>query len=328
MSIVPDYRSGKIDLLAEPLTELEVKTLTPSRSAGTAACRICQHSEHRSGARLKSSPCYNAAEYRMYRCEGCRSAFVSPTPSDATLARFYGLYHLADEQGGVYDQVEERMQSDFPAKLNLVRQAAGRQPGRALVVGCGKGYFVECCRDSGVDATGCDLSESGVRFATEQLKVPAFCGLLSEIKQDIGLYDTATFWATIEHVPDPVATLRDIASVLRPGGRLLLDTGIGDDWLDNMLPGRNQWYDPPQHLWVFSAAGLVKAVEAAGFTVVEHDHNFERSMARRLAKTVRNGALAAGLRAAAVVGRMGQSPFGVTRYPIGNLQSIVARVNK
>ena len=305
-----------------------MNAIAPSHTASTAVCRVCQQSEECSVVVLKSSPCYISAEYRMYRCERCRSAFVAPTPSDESLARFYGLYHLADDQGGAYDQIEGRMQSDFPAKLNMVRQAAGGQPGRVLDVGCGKGYFVKCCRDAGVDATGCDLSESGVRFATDQLKVPAYCGLLSDIKPDIGLFDTATFWATIEHVSDPIATLRDIASVLRPGGRLLLDTGIGDDWLDHMLPGCNQWYDPPQHLWVFSAAGLAKAVEAAGFTVEEHDRNFERSMARRLAKTVRNGALAAGLRAAAIAGRMGQSPFGVTRYPVGNLQSIVARVNK
>ncbi len=265
-----------------------------------------------------------AGEYRMYRCAGCQTAFVSPTPSDEALARYYDTYHLGDVDGGIYDSVEARMQADFPAKLDLVRRETAGAPGRLLDVGCGKGFFVKCARDAGIDAHGCDLSATGTEYARSVLKVPAHTGLLKDLKPTVGQFDTATFWATIEHVPDPVATLHDIADVLKPGGRLFMDTGIGADWLDRLLPGLTQWYDPPQHLWVFSAAGLRRATERAGFTVQSHNQNFERSTSRRLVKNTRNAMLAAGLKVASVVGRMKLSGFTFTRYPVGNLQSIVA----
>jgi len=38
--------------------------------------------------------------------------------------------------------------------------------------------------------------------------------------------------ATIEHLPDPIGMLRNIRDVLKPGGRIFVDTGIGADWLD------------------------------------------------------------------------------------------------
>jgi SAM-dependent methyltransferase len=261
----------------------------------------------------------------MFRCSACRTAFVHPTPSDEELTRFYNTYHLGDDQGGTYDAVEARMQADFPAKVALVKSATGGNPGRVLDVGCGKGYFVKACRDAGIDAQGCDLSESGVAFAREKLGVPATAGLLRDLIPTLGQFDTATFWATIEHLPDPVGTLRDIHAVLKPGGRLLMDTGIGADWLDNLLPGCAQWYNPPEHLFVFSGAGLRKAVELSGFTVESHAQNFERSGLRRLMKNTRNALLATGLRLAAGAGRMKSSGFTMTRYPVGNLQSIVAR---
>jgi SAM-dependent methyltransferase len=266
----------------------------------------------------------------MYRCSSCGTSFVWPVPSDEALGRFYHDYHLAATQGGWYDDVEDRMQADFPAKIERIRAfSPARNPGRILDVGCGKGYFVKACVDAGLDAQGCDLSTSGVEFARESLKVRATCGLLRDIKTrlvaDAGAFDTATLWATIEHLPDPIGTLKDIFDILKPGGRLLLDTGIGDDWLDRLLPGRVQWFDPPQHLFVFSAPGLRVALEKAGFSVVSMDTCFDRTPLRRVLRRVRNGTIAAVLRAGAELGRMRSGAFGFTRYPIGNLQSFVAQ---
>ncbi|CAN5804943.1 hypothetical protein BH11PLA1_BH11PLA1_17620 [soil metagenome] len=276
-----------------------------------------------------SGPGFVSGSYRMYACSTCRSAFVAPTPSDATLAEFYSNYHLSDDSGGMYDVLEARMQADFPHKVamvkNLLPAPRNGKPGTILDVGCGKGYFVKACVDAGLDAQGCDLSDTGVRFARERLSIRATQGLISDLKETLGQFDVVTFWATIEHLPDPVGTLLDIASVIKPGGRLLMDTGIGADWLDRLLPGRNQWYDPPQHLFVFSGPGLRAAAERAGFIVESHDHNYTRSRRRAVLKTIRNAVLAGGLRAAATLGRMHLDGFIATRYPVGNVQLMVAR---
>jgi len=220
---------------------------------GIVACQICGS---------MSGPVFSAAEYTFYRCVFCRTAFVHPTPSAEKLSTFYERFHQAKSQGGMYDDFEERMRSDFPSKLSLIK--AAHPPGwhgRLLDVGCGKGYFVRSCADAGIDAAGIDISESGIAFARDNLAVTAYAGSLSELKNNIGTYEVATLWATIEHLPDPVRILSDISHVLEPGGRLFLDTGIGDDWLDRTLPGRVQWYDPPQHLFVFSSKGLELVLE-------------------------------------------------------------------
>lgn len=113
--------------------------------------------------------------------------------------------------------------------------------------------------------------------------------------------------------------------MLKPGGQLLLDTGIGDDWLDRLLPGRVQWYDPPQHLFVFSAGGLIKSLQNAGFEVERFDCCFERSQVRKAVRMARGALTATALRLAAAAGWLQQGKFSFTRFPLGNLMSAVAR---
>lgn len=266
-----------------------------------------------------------AGGYKMFRCASCHTAFVDPMPDAETLKRFYDDFHRSASEGGWYDEVEDRMRADFPAKVAVARSALGGAGGKLLDVGCAKGFFVKACSDAGIDAQGVDLSETGVDYATRQLKVRAFQGSLHDLKSTIGSFRVVTFWATIEHLSDPVGMLKDIFDVLEPGGRVLCDTGIGDDWLDRLLPGVAQWYDPPQHLFVFSRAGITRALQAAGFVVESIDPSFDRTRVRRIVRKLRNGALAAGLRFAATLGRMNGGTFPFTRYPVGNLMTVVAR---
>jgi SAM-dependent methyltransferase len=222
----------------------------------------------------------------------------------------------------LYDEFEDRMQADFPAKVRTILRAT--KPARLLDVGCGKGYFVRACVDAGINAEGIDLSQSGVRFAREELGVACNHGDLREMKGSLGQFDVVTFWATIEHLPDPIGILRCIGDVLAPYGRLYLDTGIGDDWLDRLLPGRVQWYDPPQHLFVFSAQGLRLALARAGFQIVDFNPSFERTPMRRIAKTLRNGAVAGAMRAASELGFAAKKEPTFVRFPMGNLMAASA----
>lgn len=261
----------------------------------------------------------------MYACETCRTAFCWPQPADDELEAFYHRFHASDEEGGRYDEVEPRMQEDFPAKLDLVKRTTFANPGRILDIGCGKGFFARACLDVGFDIEGIDVSGAAVRYAREQLGIRTHHGTIDAMKNTLGVFDTVTLWATIEHLPRPWETLSAVSTVLRPGGYLFVDTGRGGDWLDRLLPGKVQWYDPPQHLYVFSESGLRMLVEGAGFEIVQFDGCFERSAIRKVTRATRAFAIALALRATSSLTAMSAGHFEFTRYPLGNLMSIVAR---
>ncbi|HUS45859.1 MAG TPA: class I SAM-dependent methyltransferase [Phycisphaerae bacterium] len=80
-------------------------------------------------------------------------------------------------------------------------------------------------------------------------------------------FDVVTMWASIEHVPSPMATLRAIRSLLRPGARLLIACPCFDS-LSAQWFG-SAWYglDLPRHLTHFTRASLRRHLEKAGFEV-------------------------------------------------------------
>lgn len=281
-------------------------------------CPICGSNSH---------PAFYAGDHRMFRCGACGVAFVYPLPSSEYLEAFYSRFHLALDAGGGYETTEARMSADFPAKLDKIRAHLRGASARMLDVGCGKGFFVKAAGDAGFCAEGIDLSDTAVAFARDALGVRAACGRIEEGSATLGKFDAVTFWATIEHLPDPEGTLRAIHAVLKPGGLLFLDTGIGNDWLDRLLPGVNQWYDPPQHLYVFSAAAMRLCLLKVGFEIVDLDRSFERSYCRRVARAARGVVAAAGFRAVASVTRCfgGGEAFPFTRFALGNLMMVVAR---
>jgi tRNA (mo5U34)-methyltransferase len=88
---------------------------------------------------------------------------------------------------------------------------------------------------------------------------------------NVGAFEFAFIGTLLLHLRDPVAALSAIASVLAPGGRLLVNDGVSL-WLSmlhprapaytlSLLPGRPFW-------WVPNARGLRRYVEKAGLSVV------------------------------------------------------------
>ncbi len=142
------------------------------------------------------------------------------------------------------------------------------------------------------------------------------------------MFDVVVLLATIEHLPDPVHTLTHINRCLRTGGILLLDTGLAGDLCDLAAPGTTQWYDSPQHLWVFSRKGLQQILRETGFAIVHCDICFERSLLRGFIRKTRNllASLAGAVFWLSVLGPRSYKGLRLdAKLPYGNLILMVAR---
>jgi SAM-dependent methyltransferase len=99
---------------------------------------------------------------------------------------------------------------------------------RILDAGCGNGRYTHfLLREAEPDAliTGFDYSQQMLRRARERLHNPRATQVaadLTRLPYADACFDAAVCGWVLEHIPEPRDGLRELARVLRPGGKLLL----------------------------------------------------------------------------------------------------------
>jgi SAM-dependent methyltransferase len=94
---------------------------------------------------------------------------------------------------------------------------------RVLDLGCGPGADSKVLREHSDHVIGLDLSPSMTRKA--QAEVPAASFLVADgqtLPFPDNSFDAVWMRLVLVHTPDPAATMREIARVLKPGGRVVL----------------------------------------------------------------------------------------------------------
>jgi SAM-dependent methyltransferase len=122
-------------------------------------------------------------------------------------------------------------------------------------------------RKHGWDPIGLDRDPRKTAFARDVLNIDARCLRFEDAEFDHEAFDAVTMWDSLEHLHHPLAALREIRRILKPGGHLLLRVPSLDS-LDARLFGP-YWagLDPPRHLTVLSRKTLLRLLGEAGFAV-------------------------------------------------------------
>jgi SAM-dependent methyltransferase len=135
--------------------------------------------------------------------------------------------------------------------------------GRLLEVGAGMGGLVRVAVSRGwkVDAT--EVSESGLR-ALRETGAAVFAGDLTAADYGDAQFDLVVSLEVLEHVPAPLAHLREMWRVTRPGGLLILTTPNFDGLSRRWLGIRWRVIDP-EHLGYFSPMTLSRVLREVGY---------------------------------------------------------------
>jgi SAM-dependent methyltransferase len=205
------------------------------------------------------------------RCPRCQLVYLDPRPVAAELPRIYPDHYHAfafDEEGfGLVHRVRSRLEA-----ARLLRAGRGL-PADATVldVGCGDGFHLDLLRRHGPPGwrlLGVDTDERAVTAARARgLDVRRTTIEDADIPE--GSVDLVLCIQTVEHVADPVALLRAIRRVLRPGGRVYLITDNTGSPDFRLTRGRH-WggYHFPRHWNLFNTASMRRLAAVADLDVV------------------------------------------------------------
>lgn len=166
------------------------------------------------------------------------------------------------------------------AYLDRLRAAGLLEPasGPLVDVGVGgSGYTVIEAARAGVPSIGCDLSLTGLRKARRFAEAEGVaertlwaCCSAERLPLASGSCGTALAIAVLEHVPDDGAALRELARVLRPGGRAWVTVPHALRHISPVFRSANRRHDRRLgHLRRYDAEGLATRARATGLEVLD-----------------------------------------------------------
>jgi len=236
--------------------------------------------------------------WSLMECPRCELVWLNPRPVPEDIGKLYSQYftHEADAtrraSSALRKIVKEsilstsfgypidgshRLMGSLLSMIGPLREIMGGgvmwlsalERGRILDVGCGNGMFLDRMRQLGWDVTGVEPDGAAVKVAREKLGLEVIEGSLEDAGLPDRYFDAVTMNHVIEHVPDPIGTLKECLRVLKPGGKLVVITPnimsmgfqvFGEYW---------RGLEVPRHLHIFSPRSLRLAAERAGLLVQE-----------------------------------------------------------
>ena len=202
----------------------------------------------------------------MVRCSACGMVYANPVPESLVTGGFY------EASAESFYLSPAKLESDyapvrFARELRLFRRYC--PTGSVLDVGCSTGAFLFQLKSlGGYAVAGTDVAGTALQYAqtrgVEVISTPFLEPGFGERR-----FDAITFWAVLEHLPEPRTFLNQAARCLNPGGFCFILVPNFRSLAVHLLRERYR-YIMPEHLNYFTRKTLRQLVElTGGFDVVE-----------------------------------------------------------
>jgi 2-polyprenyl-3-methyl-5-hydroxy-6-metoxy-1,4-benzoquinol methylase len=195
---------------------------------------------------------------QLVRCGDCSMVYASPIEESLITGQFY------DQLASPFYLSPNKLESDyapvrFAREIKLFRRFCAS--GDVLDVGCSNGAFLfRLIQDFGSNyrVAGIDVAGPALDYA-ESKRVPVIRESFLELDSKSKRFDAITFWAVLEHIPDPKSFLRLTAALLKPGGRCFILVPNFQSLATRCL-GYKYRYILPQHVNYFNLKTLTRFI--------------------------------------------------------------------
>lgn len=149
-------------------------------------------------------------------------------------------------------------------------------PAHLLELGSAHGGFVALLRWAGYEATGLEMSPWIADFARRTFDVPILQGPVEDQQIESGTQDMIALFDVLEHLPDPVGTMRHCLGLLKSEGAIIIQTPRYPEGktYDEMVGQRDCFVEmmkANEHLYLFSERSIRKFFRLLGAEYLEFE---------------------------------------------------------
>ncbi|RLT20787.1 MAG: class I SAM-dependent methyltransferase [Planctomycetota bacterium] len=226
--------------------------------------------------------------FQVVKCRGCGLMRTNPRPTPEAMGFFYpddyGPYLgtrvlktnstsslkrlLTPLARKIFDDKSQRLPIMVPAKM--------------LEIGCASGAFLNQMSGLGWEVEGIEFSEKAAQNA-RQLGYKVYAGSLETAPAPLTLVDLIVGWFVMEHLHNPIGSLKKLHEWANPGAWLVLSVPNANALEFHLF--KDKWYalQLPTHLNHYTPQSLAKVLNEGGWTLEKVHH--QRSATNLIAST-------------------------------------------
>jgi len=203
--------------------------------------------------------------FTIWKCSGC-DLLWTPDVSEDILKDFYSKSYFKSQDSTFgynnYIEDEEILRKNARYILSEFPKFKNYQP-KILDIGCAYGFLLDEARKLGWKTQGLEFSAEATNYAVNKLNLNVSTGSMTQVEFPENNFDIITLIGVIEHLVNPIAAIRKINKILKPGGYLAITT-INTKGLVRLFDLK-----PPEHIFYFSAKNLLLLLEIEKFKVIK-----------------------------------------------------------
>ena len=210
--------------------------------------------------------------YRIIECGKCRLIRLDPSPKTPAVLDHPSRWPTGDSAADCFERAYRRfLFTDHTGFILRAIEEAG-DGGPVLDLSPEGGLLRAILMEHGLPVIGFDHSEQAAAANLEAHGTASLRADLLAAPLAPASCRAITMLQVLEHLDSPVASIEAAHTLLRPGGRLILQAPNAACW-EFLLLGEN-WsgLDVPRHRIDFRASDLESLLEAAGFEVLRRKH--------------------------------------------------------
>jgi 2-polyprenyl-3-methyl-5-hydroxy-6-metoxy-1,4-benzoquinol methylase len=199
----------------------------------------------------------------IVQCNRCHLLFSNPQLDPMQVL---DIYRAVEDP--LYQEQAAAREKTFARSLRQLQRLSA-PPGKLLDVGCYTGMFMKLAALEGWTVTGVELSAWAATIARQGGYGQVHSLALDAACLEPASFDVITLWDVIEHLSHPVAMLKNVHSLLKPGGIIAVSTHMVDSFAARLLGSRYPFF-MDMHLVHFSRPTLSRLLAECGFEILAY----------------------------------------------------------
>jgi 2-polyprenyl-3-methyl-5-hydroxy-6-metoxy-1,4-benzoquinol methylase len=212
----------------------------------------------------------------LLECQNCQVIFSEDYQQDRSY--IYGENYAA--WGASIDDKKEKKISiakkmACESQIKSIKKYLKGSEIRILDIGAGNGYLMECASELGFDAWGTEISSHSADICEKKFPGKIHLGTISGAGYQDRFFDVVFLTDVLEHLPDPLQSMKEIKRILKPGGYLLIISPNSGSATRKIL-GKNWFQYKHEHVLYYNRRSLKYLLDLFNLSLLDFKNNHKK----------------------------------------------------